>query len=267
MIGDCLLEISGQVDAQIERTLARSAQTYCRSEDRALLARSQRDWQTYRQGWCKLVENSPGNTQAYVNSAACMLETGRQRLASLVYIVDYGLPNCPPASMSEPVRPNASALSAQKAVIDFSSRDAGRHLANLIEEAHEKTIVYLDWTIKHIARSGLFEQSDADHADTLTSEVLCGRIERRAARPGGVLVFGQPDRDNHHLLLSMTLDTARGAPFARIRCEYAQGAIVLRLRGFFYVTDIGTATALQLELQPIAIPAHRIPASFLENLR
>ncbi|MEI2417896.1 lysozyme inhibitor LprI family protein [Orrella sp. JC864] len=95
MIGDCLLEISSQVDAQIERILARSAQAYCHAEDRALLAQSQQDWLAYRQGWCKLVENSPGNTQAYVNSAACMLKTGRDRLAGLVYIVDYGQPRCP----------------------------------------------------------------------------------------------------------------------------------------------------------------------------
>ncbi|MDF2097529.1 lysozyme inhibitor LprI family protein [Aquibaculum arenosum] len=95
MIGDCLLEISNQVDAEIERIVARSAKAYCRQEDRALLARTQSDWQTYRQGWCQLVEHSPGNTPAYVNSAACMLETGRDRLTSLAYIVDYGEANCP----------------------------------------------------------------------------------------------------------------------------------------------------------------------------
>ena len=95
MIGDCLLEISEQVDAEIERIIARSAKAYCRQEDRALLARTQSDWQTYRQGYCELIERSPGNTPAYVNSAACMLETGRERLANLAYIVDYGQPNCP----------------------------------------------------------------------------------------------------------------------------------------------------------------------------
>lgn len=95
MIGDCLLEISDQVDAEIERIIARSAKTYCRQEDRALLARTQSDWQTYRQGYCELIERSPGNTPAYVNSAACMLETGRERLANLAYVVDYGQPNCP----------------------------------------------------------------------------------------------------------------------------------------------------------------------------
>ncbi len=95
MIGDCLLEISEQVDAEIERVVARSAKAYCRQKDRDLLSRTQSDWQTYRQGFCELVERSPGNTPAYVNSAACMLSAGRKRLADLAYIVDYGLANCP----------------------------------------------------------------------------------------------------------------------------------------------------------------------------
>ncbi|MET3791044.1 lysozyme inhibitor LprI family protein [Aquamicrobium terrae] len=95
MIGDCLLEISEQVDAEIKRIIARSAKAYCRKEDRSLLVRTQSNWQTYRQGFCELVERSPGNTPAYVNSAACMLSAGRKRLADLAYIVDYGQANCP----------------------------------------------------------------------------------------------------------------------------------------------------------------------------
>jgi len=265
MIGDCLLEISSRVDAEIERRIARAAGTYCRPEDRALLARSQRDWQAYRQGWCRLVENSPGNTQAYVNSAACMLETGRQRLASLVYIVDYGLPDCPADPAARTMATDAFPWSAQKATIDFSSPDAGRQLAGLAEEAYDKTIVYLDWTMKNAGQS-LFGGIDTGDEGAST-DALCAVLERRAARPGGVSVSGQPDSGNHHLRFTMTLDTARGAPFARVRCEYAQSTPVLRVRGFFYVTDIGTATTYMLEFQPLAIPAHLVPATFLKHLR
>lgn len=160
-----------------------------------------------------------------------------------------------------------SALSAQKALIDFSSREAERQLADLAEDAHEKTIVYLDWTIKNIEESAFFGRLGTDDATTVSDDMLCGEFERRASRPGGVLISGQPDRDNHHLLLSMTLDTARGAPFARVRCEYAPSAIALRLRGFFYVTDIRTATAQHLEFQPVRIPAYAVPVGLLEFLR
>ncbi|MDF2097530.1 hypothetical protein [Aquibaculum arenosum] len=169
---------------------------------------------------------------------------------------------------AEPM-PGAAALAwtAQKAVIDFAAANGGRHLRTLVEDAHDKTILYLDWTMRDAARSGLFEKIRADGNGPVTDKTICEHIERRASRPGGVLISGKPDPDNNHLLFDMTLDLARGAPFARARCEYAENTYVLRLRGFFYVTNVGMATAKNLEFQPVAIPAHLVPATFLEHLR
>lgn len=94
-IGDCLLELSADVDRQIALELQRSDDRYCRSEDRAALQQSHRDWESYRRGFCGLVENSPDNTPSYVNSASCQLELGRHRLSDLRYTTRYGLPRCP----------------------------------------------------------------------------------------------------------------------------------------------------------------------------
>src|SRR5690554_2654723 len=64
---------------------------------------------------------------------------------------------------AEPM-PGAAALAwtAQKAVIDFAAANGGRHLRTLVEDAHDKTILYLDWTMRDAARSGLFEKIRAD---------------------------------------------------------------------------------------------------------
>ncbi len=201
-------------------------------------------------------------------SAACMLESGRQRLVSLVYIVDYGLPRCPAKPVLRTAKTDVFAWHAQKAVIDFSLEDSGRTLVELIEDASAKTILYIDWTMRNAGKSELFGRaSEEGSTDAGVDQETCPDIERYATRPGGVVLSGRPDANNNHLLLRMTVDTGRGAPFARARCEYADSLTALRLRGFFYVTNIGTATARQLEFQPVAIPAHRVPASFLEHLK
>ncbi len=159
------------------------------------------------------------------------------------------------------------AWSAQTAVIDFASPNGGRQFGEMVERAHEKTILYLDWTMMGTAGSGLFDWIGADNGNPVSDEVVCKRAERDASREGGFVISGKPDPDNNHLLLEMTLDTTRGAPFTRVRCEYANARQVLRVRGFFYVTNIGTATAHNVEFQPISIPAHVVPESFLKHLR
>ncbi len=152
-------------------------------------------------------------------------------------------------------------------MIVFGSPKYERQFGDLGEQAYEKTILYLDWTMMGTAGSGLFDWIGADSGDPGSDEAVCDRAESDAGRPGGFVISGRPDPDNNHLLLEMTLDTARGAPFARVRCEYANAKQVLRVRGFFYVTNIGTATAHNVEFQPISIPAHVVPESFLKHLR
>ncbi|MET3791051.1 hypothetical protein [Aquamicrobium terrae] len=160
------------------------------------------------------------------------------------------------------------AWSAQTAVIDFASPNGGRQFGEMVEAAHEKTILYLDWTMKGAAGSGLFDQVGEDGDDRpVADEAICGHVERGANRPAGFVVSGKPDPENNHLLFEMTLDVGRGAPFARARCEYADAGQALRVRGFFYVTNIGTATADRYEFHPISVPAHVVPERFLKNLR
>src|SRR5690606_33701339 len=155
---------------------------------------------------------------------------------------------------------------AQRATIDFASLDGERQFGALVREAHERTIIYLDWTLLHTAQTDWGRTVGSDDAERVTAEAICEQIAQKAGRPGGVVLSGKPDRDSNHLLFEMTLDLDSGAPFARARCEYAQGRTALRLRGFFYVTIIGTATAENLEFKPVSVPAHQGPEEFLEHL-
>lgn len=161
---------------------------------------------------------------------------------------------------------NGFAWRAQKVTIDFASSDGERQFGALVQEAHERVIIYLDWTLLNTARTDWGRTIGSDDAEPVTDEAICEHIAQKADGPGGIVLSGKPDRDNNHLLFEMTLDLASGAPFARARCEYAQGGTALRLRGFFYVTNIGTATAENLEFKPVSVPAHRVPEEFLEHL-
>jgi len=95
MIGDCLMELSEAVDREIETAVAIGERQYCTVQDREDYRQSHADWLAYRTRMCDLVERSPDNTPSWVNSAACRLELGRQRLASLKYTGEYGAPRCP----------------------------------------------------------------------------------------------------------------------------------------------------------------------------
>ena len=95
MIGDCLMERSDAVDREIEAAVADGEGRYCTAEDREDYRQSHADWLAYRTRMCDLVERSPDNTPSWVNSAACRLELGRQRLVSLRYTNEYGAPRCP----------------------------------------------------------------------------------------------------------------------------------------------------------------------------
>ncbi len=94
-IGDCLLALSEAVDREIESAVTAGKKRYCFDGDKGDFLRAHVDWQAYRTRLCALVERSPDNTPSFVNSAACRLELGRQRLAAMVYTNEYGSPRCP----------------------------------------------------------------------------------------------------------------------------------------------------------------------------
>ena len=174
----------------------------------------------------------------------------------------------PATVASESVKASSGFVwSAQKAIVDVASPEGKRQLGALLQEAHEKTILYLDWTLLNAAQTRWGRAVGRDDEKTVTDDTVCGNIERQASQPGGIVISGKPDPENNQLLFEMTLDLTRGEPCARARCEYAKSQVALRLRGFFYVTDMGTATANDLELSPISVPAHALPAAFLSYLR
>ncbi|RXZ66341.1 hypothetical protein [Pelagerythrobacter rhizovicinus] len=207
-------------------------------------------------------------TTKHAKTRMTKLPSAKGWAACLVGLFAVAHPPSPVMAQSESVTAaNGFVWSAQKATIDFATPDGKRQFGALLQDAHEKTILYLDWTLLNAAQTRWGQTVGSDGEETATDDTTCGHIERRASGPDGVVISGRPDPENNHLLFKMALDLARGAPFARVRCEYANGRIALRLRGFFYVTNIGTATANNLEFSPVSIPADRVPAAFLQYLR
>ncbi len=89
MAGDCFIDQSAELDLEIETMLARAAKKYCRAADRAAIASSQSAWIDYREGYCTLIANSPGNTGAWINGGACRLDLTQKRLESLFFLADH----------------------------------------------------------------------------------------------------------------------------------------------------------------------------------
>lgn len=94
MAGDCMMDQSAVLDLDIETALSRAAKNYCRAADRDAITASQSAWLDYRDGYCTLIENSPGNTGAWINAGACRLDLTQQRLESLVYLTDHAYAWC-----------------------------------------------------------------------------------------------------------------------------------------------------------------------------
>jgi uncharacterized protein YecT (DUF1311 family) len=94
MAGDCMMDQSAVLDRGIETALARAAKHYCSAADREAIAVSQSAWLDYRDGYCTLIENSPGNTGAWINAGACRLDLTQQRLESLVFLTDHAYSWC-----------------------------------------------------------------------------------------------------------------------------------------------------------------------------
>lgn len=168
-------------------------------------------------------------------------------------------------SSSEPAP--ESVWGAQQEVLDLATPKGQKRLAALAEQAHDHTLAYIDWTLKNAAASPLFAKHNAGSDGQPADEEICVRVEQSAARPGGYSVAGKPDPGNNHLLVDIKLDTAAGAPFARARCEYSEGAHALRIRGFYYVTNIGVPTAHTLEFTPLRVAPHTIPPSIRKFMR
>jgi uncharacterized protein YecT (DUF1311 family) len=84
-MGDCYLDHASEARAQIERTLAEEARRFDEAAA-ARIADGQAQWQAYIDAFCGFVTDNPGNTQAYVTGAACVLELTHERLDALQYL-------------------------------------------------------------------------------------------------------------------------------------------------------------------------------------
>lgn len=94
MAGDCMMDQSDALDLDIETVLARVEKNYCRAADRDAIAASQSAWLNYRESYCTLIENSPGNTGAWINAGACRLDLTQKRLESLMFLTDHAYSWC-----------------------------------------------------------------------------------------------------------------------------------------------------------------------------
>lgn len=93
-IGDCLRDVAEKIEPQVATMLHRTAKNLCSSESRRHLRAAQTAWRDYRDVYCSLVENSPGNTPAYVNASMCRLQLTRQRQDALALQENRTFQNC-----------------------------------------------------------------------------------------------------------------------------------------------------------------------------
>lgn len=84
MVGDCLLDRAAKIEPEIDAVLHRASKRFCDAESRKRLRQVQTQWRAYRQAFCSLVEDFPGNTPAYVNAGACHLQLTQQRMEALL---------------------------------------------------------------------------------------------------------------------------------------------------------------------------------------
>lgn len=94
MAGDCMNDQSTELDLEIETVLARESKKYCVEDDRDAIAESQWAWFDYRESYCTLIANSPGNTGAWINAGACRLDLTQKRLEDLTYLTDHAYTWC-----------------------------------------------------------------------------------------------------------------------------------------------------------------------------
>lgn len=82
-VGDCLLDRAARLEPLIDTALHRASKRFCDAETRERFRQVQTHWHDYRQAFCSLIEEYPGNTPAYVNAAACHLQATQQRMEAL----------------------------------------------------------------------------------------------------------------------------------------------------------------------------------------
>lgn len=84
-LGDCYRDHAARIEADIVQRLdGASARFDATARNR--IAASHQHWLDYRAAYCGFVEDFPGNTQAWVNASACMLELTHNRLGELEYL-------------------------------------------------------------------------------------------------------------------------------------------------------------------------------------
>lgn len=129
MAGDCFIDQSAELDRIIETMLSQAAKKYCRAADREAIAASQSAWLDYREGYCTLIENSPGNTGAWINGGACRLDLTQKRVQSLFFLTDHAYSWCRKMQLLGPLShfgdPSGLVRRDDEAGIAWSSREDG----------------------------------------------------------------------------------------------------------------------------------------------
>ncbi|WIY52421.1 lysozyme inhibitor LprI family protein [Devosia sp. YIM 151766] len=124
-----MIDRSAVLDLDIETALARAAKNYCRAADRDAIAAAQSAWLDYRESYCTLIENSPGNTGAWINAGACRLDLTQKRLESLVFLTDHAYAWCRDLQLLRAAShfgdPTGLARSDEEAGIAWATRQDG----------------------------------------------------------------------------------------------------------------------------------------------
>lgn len=148
------------------------------------------------------------------------------------------------------------------ATIDLTEPEGLEQFENAVSILPQTPMVYLDWHLAGFGSNEVFAalapELDGEEADA----AACARLD--APEPVGSLT-GKPNPDNSHLLLTIQMPANGTLPFASAQCEFFSPSVTpnaLRLRGFFYVTDIRTATADHYGLRPLNIDPLAIPRDF-----
>lgn len=181
------------------------------------------------------------------------------------------------AASGEPTFPFAKSVE----IIDYRDDGEPARFATVVEKAAANSFVYIDWSFKGAGAAEIFGGSPPEPAASApagsdaqapeaaqaeetakSDERVCEEAQIEVWRSGAYTLDGKPDSDNNHLLFNLDLKIGRNDPFAHVGCEYVAASHGLRVRGFFHVYELGTATANNFQFVSVVVPAYVVPRDF-----
>lgn len=148
------------------------------------------------------------------------------------------------------------------ATLDLATPDGLTQFETTVGNLRQTPMVYLDWHLAGFGANEVFAELAPDLDGEDADAAACERLA--APEPVGTL-SGKANPDNNHLLLTIQLPQGDAVPFASSQCEFFSPTVTphaVRLRGFYHVTDIRTATADHFGLRPLDVEPSAVPRDF-----